>query len=157
MQVKITCSRDQAIRFTKKIRMEMVPHINPFLNNSCWVRPYQWIFWKFKGDPSDLNETWPRCWYQWERKLTMITWLVWVMVDQSLLHFMNLDSSDWKVNFGAILKSKSHLPKRLFYQLSWKPFKLMKNAFHFILYALFVLKTLKCLSWLLVMQQKQLD
>ena len=37
-----------------------------------------------------------------------------------------------------MLKSGSHLPKKLSYLLHWKPFKMMKNAFHFILKALFI-------------------
>ena len=42
------------------------------------------------------------------------------------------------------LKSNSHLPKKLFYFLQWK---LMKNAFYFIIEAFFVLKILKFLCW----------
>ena len=38
-------------------------------------------------------------------------------------------------NFGASLKSDSHFPKKLFHLLHWKPFKMMKNAFYFILKA----------------------
>ena len=52
------------------------------------------------------------------------------------------------LSFDPILKSESHLPKKLFYLAQWKPFKMMKNAFYFISIALFVLKIFKFLSWL---------
>ena len=38
--------------------------------------------------------------------------------------------------------------KKMFYLLQWKPLKMMKNAFYFILKALFVLKIFRFLSWL---------
>ena len=43
------------------------------------------------------------------------------------------------------LKSVSHLPKKI---VLFTPLKVMKNAFYFILQALFVLKVFKFLSWL---------
>ena len=48
------------------------------------------------------------------------------------------------------LQSESNLPKKICYLLHWKPFKIkmMKNAFYFILKALFVLKIFKFSSWL---------
>ena len=46
------------------------------------------------------------------------------------------------------LKSDSHLPKKLYYCFIEIPLKMMKNAFYFILKALFVLKIFKFLSWL---------
>ena len=43
-----------------------------------------------------------------------------------------------------ILKSDPHLPKKIvLFAFSESPLKLMKDAFYFILKALFVLKTLK--------------
>ena len=46
------------------------------------------------------------------------------------------------------LKSNSHLPKKfLFICFDEGPLKMMKNAFYFILNALFVLKIFKFLSW----------
>ena len=44
------------------------------------------------------------------------------------------------------LKSPSHLLKNCFVDLNEIPLKLMKNAFYFILEALFVLKIFKILS-----------
>ena len=38
--------------------------------------------------------------------------------------------------------------KDLYYLLHWKPFKMMKNTFYFIIKGLFLLKTFKFLSWL---------
>ena len=48
----------------------------------------------------------------------------------------------------SLFKSDSHLPKILLYLLQWKTFKNMKNAFYFILKALFICKIFKFLSWL---------
>ena len=42
---------------------------------------------------------------------------------------------------------KSNANKISFYLLQLKPSKMMKNAFYFILKALFVLKIFKFLSW----------
>ena len=44
------------------------------------------------------------------------------------------------ITFG--LESDSHLPKKLFYSLQRKPFKIDRNTFYFILKALFVFKYL---------------
>ena len=46
------------------------------------------------------------------------------------------------------LKSDFHLPKICFICFDDSPSKMMKNAFYFILKALFVLKIFKFLSWL---------
>ena len=46
------------------------------------------------------------------------------------------------------------LSKKTFYLLHWKPFKMMKNAFYFILKVFFVLKIFKYLSWLLGLDYK---
>ena len=46
-----------------------------------------------------------------------------------------------------ILKSDSHLQKFFFICFNDSPSKMMKNAFYFILKALFVLKIFKFLSW----------
>ena len=47
------------------------------------------------------------------------------------------------------LKPDSQLPKKKNYLLQWQsPLKMMKNAFYFILKALFVLKIFKFFSWL---------
>ena len=51
-------------------------------------------------------------------------------------------------HFVECLKSDSDLQKKLFYFLQWKPFKLMKNAFYFMLKSLFVLMIFTFLSWL---------
>ena len=62
----------------------------------------------------------------------------------------NLNSTDeqqwiWRKN----LKSDSHLPKKVFITcFNDSPLKMMKNAFYFILKAIFVLKIVKFLSWL---------
>ena len=45
-----------------------------------------------------------------------------------------------------ILKSDSHLPKKNYSCFYDSPLKMMKNAFYFILKALFVLKIFKFLS-----------
>ena len=56
------------------------------------------------------------------------------------------------------LKSDSHSQKKkLFYLLQWKPFKMMKNVFHFILKALFFLKVFKFFSWIFGHVEKRLD
>ena len=63
----------------------------------------------------------------------------------------------WKLKFKALsyLKLDSHLPKRfLFICFNESPSKLMKNAFYFILKALFVLEIFKLLSWLFVHVEK---
>ena len=46
------------------------------------------------------------------------------------------------------VQEDSHLLKNLHYLLHWKPLKMIKHAFHFILKALFILKIFKFLSWL---------
>ena len=62
----------------------------------------------------------------------------------------NLNSTDeqqwiWRKN----LKSDSHLPEKVFITcFNDSPLKMMKNAFYFILKAIFVLKIVKFLSWL---------
>ena len=56
------------------------------------------------------------------------------------------------------LKLDSHLPKKCFYIcFNESPLKLMKNAFYFILKALFVLKIFKFLSYIFVMWKKRLN
>ena len=52
-------------------------------------------------------------------------------------------------DFPVLLKSNSHLPKKIFICFNESPLKMMKNAFYFIVKALFVLETFKFLSWLL--------
>ena len=50
---------------------------------------------------------------------------------------------------SLLLKSDSHLPKNfVFICFNESPLKIMKNAFHSILKALFVFKIIKFLSWL---------
>ena len=50
-------------------------------------------------------------------------------------------------NCSRFLKSDSHLPKKIYFIcFNDSPSKVMKNAFYFILKALFVLKILKLLS-----------
>ena len=52
-------------------------------------------------------------------------------------------------NCSEFLKSDSHLPKKIYFIcFNDSPSKVMKNAFYFILKALFVFKILKLLSWL---------
>ena len=46
------------------------------------------------------------------------------------------------------LQTDPHLPKNIFIWLNDNPSKMMKNAFYFILKARFVLKIIKCLSWI---------
>ena len=54
------------------------------------------------------------------------------------------------VHFPNLLKAGLSSSKKIrFISLSESPSKMMKNAFYFILKALFVPKILKCLSWLL--------
>ena len=48
----------------------------------------------------------------------------------------------------ATLKLGSHRRKKVFICFNDSPSKIMKNAFYFILKALFVLKIFKFLSWL---------
>ena len=59
--------------------------------------------------------------------------------------------------FALVLKSDSHLPKKFFICFNDNPSKIMKNAFYFILNALFVLKIFKFLSWLFGHVEKRLD
>ena len=47
---------------------------------------------------------------------------------------------------SELLKSDSHLPKKFALFASMKALKMVKNAFYFILKALFVLKVFKFLS-----------
>ena len=52
------------------------------------------------------------------------------------------------VNISRSVKLDSHLPKKfLFIYFNESPLKMMKNAFYFILKALFGLKIFKVLSW----------
>ena len=53
-----------------------------------------------------------------------------------------------ETEYCLILKSNSHLPKTCVICFIESPLKMMKNAFYFILKALFVLKIFKFLSWL---------
>ena len=48
--------------------------------------------------------------------------------------------------YSLSLKSDSHLPKIFFICINDSPYKMMKNAFYFILKALFVLKMFKFVS-----------
>ena len=50
--------------------------------------------------------------------------------------------------FISVLKWDSHLPKKIIICFNDSPSKIMKNAFYFILKAIFVLKIFKFLSWL---------
>ena len=98
-------------------------------------------------------------------KIIKITWLV------RLIQKLLLESGQWKTVMQRSvsktysepcqiskhlrssvlreqLKSGSFLPKKfLFICFNESPFKMMKNAFYFILKALFVLKIFKFLSW----------
>ena len=47
--------------------------------------------------------------------------------------------------------------KNCFNLLHWKPFKMMKNPFYFVLKVLFVLEIFKFLSWLFDCVEKRLD
>ena len=59
--------------------------------------------------------------------------------------FFLLNSAKFPIT--PFLKSDSHLPKKIcFICLNESPLKMMKNAFYFILKALFVLKIFKFLS-----------
>ena len=59
---------------------------------------------------------------------------------------------------GVTLKSESQLPKKkVFYLFQQKPFKMMKNAFYFMLKALLLLKIFTFLFWLFVYVEKRLD
>ena len=55
------------------------------------------------------------------------------------------------------LKPDSRLPKNCVICFVGSPLKMMKNAFYFILQALFVLKTFKFRHDFSVMQEKRLD
>ena len=57
----------------------------------------------------------------------------------------------------VILMSDSHLPKKFVICSIKSPLKIIKNAFYFILKALFVLKILSFCHDILVMYEKQLD
>ena len=64
---------------------------------------------------------------------------------------MSFDQSHLEVSFqlnfkNELLKPALTLQKNYFYLFQWKPFKMMKNAFYFILKALFILKIFKFLS-----------
>ena len=68
------------------------------------------------------------------------------MVD-SLYHLISLLFFDIPLLYYIIiLKSDSHLSKKFVICLIESPFKITKNAFYFILKALFVLKIFKFLS-----------
>ena len=54
----------------------------------------------------------------------------------------------WQRLIFLLLMSNYHLPKKSFYLLNESPLKVMKNAFYFVLKALFVLKIFKFLSLL---------
>ena len=49
------------------------------------------------------------------------------------------------------------LQKACYYLLQWKPFKMMKNSFYFMLKALFVLEIFPFFSWLFGDLEKRLD
>ena len=76
------------------------------------------------------------------------------LLHQVDMHWFEVGKSPSKKN-GLIcfnespLKSGPHLPKKiLFICFNKSPLKMMKNAFYFILKALFILKIFKFLSWL---------
>ena len=52
------------------------------------------------------------------------------------------------MEYDVGLKSDSHFPKKKFLCFNNSPSKIMKNAFYFILKAVFFLKIFKVLSWL---------
>ena len=62
--------------------------------------------------------------------------------------YMNIWVYTKRFSIYRALKSYSHLPKKVFLIFfNDSPSKMMKNAFYFILKALFVLKMFKFLSW----------
>ena len=72
------------------------------------------------------------------------------MLTQSIEKFFLIDLLTTNIALyhdSLILKSDAHLPKKfLFIYFNESPLKMMKNAFYFILEALFVLKIFKFLS-----------
>ena len=65
----------------------------------------------------------------------------------SMLNY--LDIFNYLILYPLELKSDSHLPKKIcFICFNESLLKMVKNAFYFVLKALFVLKIFKFLSWL---------
>ena len=73
---------------------------------------------------------------------------------QISMRLLNNCYQHFLITFG--LESDSHLPKKLFYSLQRKPFKIDRNTFYFILKALFVFKYLSFREDFLAMQKKWL-
>ena len=72
-----------------------------------------------------------------------------ILVNKYELNFLHCCNSKWALSYfdKNSLKSTADLQKKLSYLLHWKPFKMMKNAFYFILKSIFVLKISKFLPW----------
>ena len=64
----------------------------------------------------------------------------------SMRHSLKQICSSCKDISPGLFKSDPHLPKKIFTCFNNTPSKKMKNAFHFILKALFILKIFKFLS-----------
>ena len=74
---------------------------------------------------------------------------IWVLLGRSFEKNQSFQNVMLLVKHKKTLKSDSHIPKKncVIYFIE-SPLKMMKNAFYFILKALFVLKIFELLSWL---------
>ena len=74
--------------------------------------------------------------------------LIPLIISANFLSILLIIKTKWNEFKYKFLKSYSHLPKQFFFiYFNDSPSKIMKNAFYFILKALFVLKIFKFLSW----------
>ena len=94
------------------------------------------------GGPIDMNAD-----AFWETSVSFLESVV-LQFPQNIAKVMSIWMSkiDEKLT-GIKIKVDSHLPKKITFCINWNPFKKDKNAFYFILKALFVLKIFKFLSW----------
>ena len=81
---------------------------------------------------------WPSC-----NLIIFNTVFIWWIL--CFITFVRVDFNSWTHLFISILKLDSHLPNQFFLCFNESPLKLVKNAFYFILKALFVLKIFRFL------------
>ena len=118
------------------------------LLSHSWLRIFMICFFTEKDLPTDIflrifskfsenllsKSTLDDCF--WKNQTFVVHWSPWII----LLCFCQF--------WALLLRQDPHVPKKMFYIIQWKPFKMMKSALYFILKALFVFKIFKFLSWI---------
>ena len=136
------------------ICVETIINLLLFNLNDCTFKGFEYITWFFKQFIVSFSVI-RQC------KTFQIMLFhranAWLRLSSFTVHLL-LNSFDVLLNnplifallFGITetITTDSRLPKNFFICFNESPSKMMKNAFHYILQALFVLKILKFLSWL---------